>query len=81
MTQSRATKTHWFDGAAVRATSVPRFDRWMLLLTVGTFAGAYPLMYFAQEYISLGPAVLMSAGIAIAIIGVRAVTLMGAWRA
>ena len=52
----------------------------MLLLTVGTFAGAYPLMYFAQEYISLGPAVMISAGIAIAIIGVRAVTLMGVWR-
>jgi len=42
----------------------------MLLLTVGTFAGAYPMMYFAQEYISLGPAVLASAGIALAIIGI-----------
>jgi hypothetical protein len=52
----------------------------MRLLTVGTFAGAYPLMYFAQEYISLTPAVVISAGIAIAIIGVRAVTLMGVWR-
>ena len=49
----------------------------MLLLTVGTFAGAYPLMYFAQEYIPLGAAVLASAGLALAIIGVRAVTLMG----
>jgi hypothetical protein len=49
----------------------------MLLLTVGTFAGAYPLMYFAQEYIPLETAVLASAGIALAIIGVRAVTLMG----
>jgi hypothetical protein len=67
-------------GLVVQAASVPRFDRWMLLLTVGTFAGAYPLMYFAQEYISLGPAVVVSAGIAIVIIGVRAVTLMGFWR-
>jgi prepilin-type N-terminal cleavage/methylation domain-containing protein len=64
-------------GLVVRAASVVQFDRWMLLLTVGTFAGAYPLMYFAQEYISLGPAVLISAGVALAIIGVRAVTLMG----
>jgi hypothetical protein len=53
----------------------------MLLLTVGTFAGAYPLMYFAQEYIALGPAVLVSAGFALAVIGVLAVTLMGVWRA
>jgi len=67
-------------GLAVQAMSVPRFDRWMLLLTVGTFSGAYPLMYFAQEYIPLGPAVVISAGIAIAIIGLRAVTLMGVWR-
>ena len=65
-------------GLVVHAASVPRFDLWMLLLTVGTFAGAYPLMYFAQEYISLGPAVVISAGIALAVIGVRAVTLMGA---
>jgi len=65
-------------GLLVHAESVTRFDRWTLLLTVGTFAGAYPLMYFAQEYISLGPAVLISAGFALAVIGVRAVTIMGA---
>jgi prepilin-type N-terminal cleavage/methylation domain-containing protein len=64
-------------GLVVHAAAVTRFDRWMLLLTVGTFAGAYPLMYFAQEYISLAPAVLISAGIAMAIIGIRAITLMG----
>jgi prepilin-type N-terminal cleavage/methylation domain-containing protein len=64
-------------GLVVHATGATRFDRWMLLLTVGTFAGAYPLMYFAQEYIPLGTAVLASTGVALAIIGVRAVTLMG----
>ena len=64
-------------GLVVHAESVTRFDRWMLLLTVGTFAGTYPLMYFAQEYISLGPAVLASAGFALAVIGIRAVTIMG----
>jgi hypothetical protein len=53
----------------------------MLLLTVGTFAGAYPLMYFAQEYIALWPAVLISAGFALAVIGVLAVSLLGVWRA
>jgi prepilin-type N-terminal cleavage/methylation domain-containing protein len=64
-------------GLVVHAAGATRFDRWMLLLTVGTFAGAYPLMYFAQEYISLLPAVLASAGVALAIIGTRAVTLIG----
>jgi hypothetical protein len=49
----------------------------MLLLTLGTFAGAYPLMYFAQEFISLWAAVEASAGIVLVIIGVRAVTIMG----
>ena len=33
-------------------------------------------MYFAQEYISLSLAVFISAGVAIAIIGLRAITLM-----
>ncbi|MGA2796367.1 MAG: prepilin-type N-terminal cleavage/methylation domain-containing protein [Thermoguttaceae bacterium] len=66
-------------GLVAHAASATRFDIWMLLLTVGTFAGAYPLMYFAQEYISLGPAILISAGIALVIIGMRCVTLMGAW--
>jgi prepilin-type N-terminal cleavage/methylation domain-containing protein len=64
-------------GLVVHAFDVTRFDRWMLLLTVVVFAGAYPLMYFAQEYMSLGPAVLLSAGVALAIIAVRAITLMG----
>ena len=64
-------------GLVVHAAGVPQFDRWMLQLVVGTFAGAYPLMYFAQEYIPLEAAVLASSGLALAIIGVRAVTLMG----
>ncbi len=68
-------------GLVAHAFAVPSFDRWALLLTIGTFAGAYPLMYFAQEYISLLPAVLASGGIAIAIIGLRATTLMGLWAA
>ena len=65
-------------GLVIRAANAVRFDRWMLLLTVGAFAGAYPLMYFAQEYISLPAAVLVSGGVALSIIGVRATTLIGA---
>lgn len=69
-----------FVGLAVQAANAVRFDIWTLLLTVGCFAGAYPLMYFAQEYISLARAILASAAIAIGIIGIRAATLMGFWR-
>jgi len=64
-------------GLTVHAVHVERFDRWMLLLTVGTFAGAYPLMYFAQEFISLEAAVLASAALMLVIIGVRALTILG----
>lgn len=64
-------------GLVVQASSVPKFDRWMLLLTIGTFAGAYPLMYFAQEYVDLQIAVLISGALAVAIIGIRAGTMMG----
>lgn len=65
-------------GLVVHAARVTQFDRWMLLLTVGTFGGGYPLMYFAQEYIPLWAAVVAASAIALAIIGVRAITLMGA---
>ena len=38
-------------------------------------------MYFAQEYISLKPAILASAGLALTIIAIRALTLMRFWLA
>jgi prepilin-type N-terminal cleavage/methylation domain-containing protein len=68
-------------GLIMSAAWVEQFDRWALLLIVGTFAAAYPLMYFTQEYVRLEEAVLLSAGLALAIIAVRAVTLMRFWLA
>jgi hypothetical protein len=68
-------------GLVVQSSPVPRFDRWMLLLTIGTFAGAYPLMYFAQEYVTLQQAIVASGLAALVVIGVRTATLMGFWRA
>lgn len=67
-------------GLVVRALRVENFDRWMLLLVLGTFTGAYPLMYFAQEYVSLTVAIFSSAAIVLAIIAVRVLTIMGVWR-
>lgn len=64
-------------GLSLHAAGATTFDRWMLLLTIGTFAGAYPLMYFAQEYISLEAAAIGSAALALAIIGVQAATIVG----
>ena len=52
------------------------FDRWLLLLILGTFTGAYPLMYFAQEFIPLKYAILVSAGIVLTVIAVRSLTIM-----
>jgi prepilin-type N-terminal cleavage/methylation domain-containing protein len=64
-------------GLVVRASGVEAFDRWMLLLTIGTFAGIYPLLYFAQEYVSLPVAAAVAAGVALVVIGVRAATILG----
>src|SRR5262249_14785592 len=64
-------------GLAVHVAQAARFDRWMLLLTLGTFAGCYPLMYFAQEFIPLPAAVLGSAAVMLLIIAARAITILG----
>ncbi|HEX5218978.1 MAG TPA: prepilin-type N-terminal cleavage/methylation domain-containing protein [Verrucomicrobiae bacterium] len=66
-------------GLIAHAFNIHNFDRWMLLLVLGTFTGAYPLMYFAQEFIPLSAAILASSGIVVVIIGLRAATIMG-WR-
>jgi prepilin-type N-terminal cleavage/methylation domain-containing protein len=64
-------------GLVANAFYIQRFDRWMLLLVLGTFTGAYPLMYFAQEFIPLNAAILISSAIVLVIIAVRSATIMG----
>ena len=66
-------------GLVARAFNVQKVDRWMLLLILGTFTGTYPLMYFAQEFISLTAAILLSSLAVLLIIGWRSWTIMG-WR-
>jgi len=63
-------------GLVAGAFRVTQVDRWMLLLIIGTFTGGYPLMYFAQEFISLPMAMALSAALVIVIIAVRALTIM-----
>jgi Tfp pilus assembly protein PilE len=66
-------------GLISRAFERPNFDRWLLLLILGTFTGAYPLMYFAQEYVSLNAAMIGAGALVILIIEMRAITSLG-WR-
>jgi drug/metabolite transporter (DMT)-like permease len=63
-------------GLVAHAFWIPNFDRWMLLLVIGTFAGAYPLMYFAQEFIPLSAAMFASSALVLLVIGIRAATIM-----
>jgi prepilin-type N-terminal cleavage/methylation domain-containing protein len=65
-------------GLFARAFYIQNIDRWMLLLLVGTFMGAYPLMYFAQEFIPLPVAIFASSAMVLLVIAIRSVTIMGA---
>jgi prepilin-type N-terminal cleavage/methylation domain-containing protein len=64
-------------GLVAHAFNIRNFDRWMLLLILGTFTGAYPLMYFAQEFIPLNAAIFASSALVLLVIAIRAVTIMG----
>jgi prepilin-type N-terminal cleavage/methylation domain-containing protein len=64
-------------GLVAHAFAIRNFDRWMLLLIIGTFMGAYPLMYFAQEFIPLNAAMILSSVLVVPIIAIRAATIMG----
>jgi hypothetical protein len=63
-------------GLIAHAFAIQKFDRWMLLLVLGTFTGAYPLMYFAQEFIPLNIAILASSAIVLLVIAIRSMTIM-----
>jgi type II secretory pathway pseudopilin PulG len=64
-------------GLMMRAYGAADIDKWMLLMLIGTFTGAYPLMYFAQEFIPLRQAMIASAAVVLIVILVRAVSLLG----
>jgi prepilin-type N-terminal cleavage/methylation domain-containing protein len=64
-------------GLVAHAFAIRNFDRWMLLLVLGTFTAAYPLMYFAQEFIPLYAAMLASSLVVLVVIAVRGLTIVG----
>jgi prepilin-type N-terminal cleavage/methylation domain-containing protein len=63
-------------GLVAHAFAIQNFDRWMLLLVLGTFTGAYPLMYFAEEFIPLNAAMMAAGGLVLVIIAIRSLTMM-----
>jgi hypothetical protein len=65
-------------GLVAHAFAIQNFDRWILLLVIGTFTGAYPLMYFAEEFISLNAAMIAAGGLVLVIIAFRSLTMMRA---
>jgi hypothetical protein len=64
-------------GLVAHAYRIDNYDRWMLLLVLGTFTGAYPLMYFAQEFIPLKAAMFASSAFVLVVIAIRSITIMG----
>jgi len=64
-------------GLVSRAYKLEQFDRWMLLLVLGTFTSAFPLMYFAQEFIPLIGAMIASAAVVLIIIALRSKSIIG----
>jgi hypothetical protein len=64
-------------GLVAHAFGIQKFDRWMLLLILGTFTGAYPLMYFAQEFMPLSYAMASAGSLVLAILAVRATSILG----
>lgn len=63
-------------GLVANAFAIRNFDRWMLLLVLGTFTGAYPMMYFAQEFIPLNIAIFASSAVVLLVIAIRSMTIM-----
>ena len=54
-----------------------KLNGWLVLLVVGCFAGAYPMMYFLQDFISLGVAIVLAAAGVIVVIAWRIMSLFG----
>jgi hypothetical protein len=66
-------------GLVARAYDRANVDRWILLLVLGTFTSAYPLMYFAQQFVPLRYAMTVSGSVVLLIIATRVVSIIG-WR-
>ncbi|MFO7900859.1 MAG: hypothetical protein R6V58_17580 [Planctomycetota bacterium] len=66
-------------GVATLAVDPTKLNAWLLVLVAGCFAGAYPLMYFMQDFVPLSAAVVMSGVVVLGVVAWRIMSLFG-WR-
>ncbi len=56
-----------------------KLNVWLVILVAGCFAGAYPMMYFLQDFIDLTAAVALAAAVVLTVVGWRIISLFGFW--
>jgi len=56
-----------------------KLNVWLAILVTGCFAGAYPMMYFLQDFIELAAAIALAAALVLVVVGWRIISLFG-WR-
>ena len=61
------------------ASKPEKFSFWTMMLVTGCFSAGFPLMYFMQEYNSLGVAVSLGTAVVTLIVAWRTISLFG-WR-
>ncbi len=57
-----------------------KLNVWLVILVAGCFAGAYPMMYFLQDFIDLTAAVVLANVVVLTVVGWRIISLFGLWR-
>ncbi len=57
-----------------------KLNVWLVILVAGCFAGAYPMMYFLQDFTELTAAIVLATGLVLVVIGWRIISLFGPWR-
>ena len=57
-----------------------KLNVWLVILVAGCFAGAYPMMYFLQDFTDLTAAVAFANVVVLTVIGWRVISLFGFWR-
>ncbi len=57
-----------------------KLNVWLVILVAGCFAGAYPMMYFLQDFIDLTAAVVLANLVVLTVVGWRIISLFGFWR-
>ncbi len=62
---------------ATLAHDPAKMSGWVLVLVAGCFAGAYPLMYFLQDFVNLSVAIGLAVLMATGIVAWRFITLFG----